>query len=49
MVAYANSDVLVQAWIGAEDKLPRMDPGGIPDRPFKTAPIRSSFRLATRS
>jgi len=23
MVAYANSDVFVQAWIGAEDKLPR--------------------------
>jgi len=24
MVAYANSDVFVQVWIGAEDKLPRM-------------------------
>jgi hypothetical protein len=24
MVAYANDDVFVQAWIGAEDKLPRM-------------------------
>jgi hypothetical protein len=24
MVAYANNDVFVQAWIGAEDKLPRM-------------------------
>lgn len=24
MVAYANSDVFVQAWIGAEHKLPRM-------------------------
>lgn len=24
MVAYANKDVFVQAWIGAEDKLPRM-------------------------
>jgi hypothetical protein len=24
MVAYANSDVFVQIWIGAEDKLPRM-------------------------
>jgi hypothetical protein len=24
MIAYANNDVFVQAWIGAEDKLPRM-------------------------
>ena len=24
MVAYANNDVFVQVWIGAEDKLPRM-------------------------
>ena len=24
MVAYANNDVFVQIWIGAEDKLPRM-------------------------
>ena len=24
MVAYANGDVFVQIWIGAEDKLPRM-------------------------
>lgn len=24
MVAYANSDVFIQAWIGVEDKLPRM-------------------------
>lgn len=36
MVAYANNDVFVQAWIGAEDKLPRMlravyrtDPAGL--------------------
>ena len=30
MVAYATDDVFVQLWIGAEDKLPRMEPCGLP-------------------
>jgi hypothetical protein len=35
MIAYANNDVFVQAWIGAEDKLPRLMRAVFADDPLR--------------
>jgi hypothetical protein len=35
MIAYANGDVFVQAWIGTEDRLPRMMRAVFADDPLR--------------
>ena len=49
MVAYANNDVFVQIWIGAEDKLPRMVRAVYRADPARSAPPIGALQLAAQS
>ena len=49
MVAWANKDVFLQIWIGADDKLPRRIRAMYAADPLRAAPRAGAFQLAAGS